>query len=192
MTAGILYLGNTVFKTVTLKDRPDAKGAKVVDKAPIIQAAKLFEVNANELAKVLTRRSVTIRGERSVIPLKLKEAVGARDSMAKAVYGRVFTWLVERINESFGGQRLKMVGILDIFGFEIFDHNSFEQLCINYCNERLQQVRVFVRIVCLAWMVLHMYVCRRLYTYIHTYIRTYIQTCIHTYINTYVHTYVHT
>ena len=70
--------------------------------------------------------------------------MGARNSLAKAVYARLFDWLVQRINScmvapSTGGGELTSIGILDIFGFEIFEKNSFEQLCINYCNEKLQQ-----------------------------------------------------
>ena len=64
-----------------------------------------------------------------------------RDALAKDIYARLFDWIVARINESFttsASQQKNFIGILDIFGFEFFDVNSFEQLCINYANERLQ------------------------------------------------------
>ncbi|GBG31775.1 Myosin-6 [Hondaea fermentalgiana] len=103
-------------------------------------AAELLEIQDAALERVLTRRSITVRGEESVIPLKVRQAVQARDSLAKAIYSRLFDWLVNRINESFGEAEGKFIGILDVFGFEIFEHNSFEQLCINFANERLQQL----------------------------------------------------
>jgi myosin-1 len=67
----------------------------------------------------------------------------ARDALAKAVYERLFSWLVHKLNDSlrpeYSGKKTLM-GILDIYGFEIFESNSFEQFCINYCNEKLQQL----------------------------------------------------
>jgi myosin heavy subunit len=79
------------------------------------------------------------------------EAQATRDAMAKSIYGRLFIWLVQRINQSISSNmqigngavpqkpnNLKFIGLLDIFGFEIFNNNSFEQLCINYANEKLQ------------------------------------------------------
>ena len=57
----------------------------------------------------------------------------------QAVYGKLFDWLVKRVNRAIEGQKGHFIGVLDIFGFEIFENNSFEQLCINFCNEKLQQ-----------------------------------------------------
>ncbi len=68
----------------------------------------------------------------------MDQALYSRDALAKGIYSRLFDWLVGRINkmmEVYGGARGKTIGILDIYGFEIFDQNSFEQLCINYVNE---------------------------------------------------------
>ena len=78
------------------------------------------------------------------IPLTEEEAIESRDAVAKAIYGRMFEWLVKRINECLKAKeedtsRLFTIGILDVFGFEVFDHNSFEQLLINFANECLQQ-----------------------------------------------------
>ena len=75
----------------------------------------------------------------------LDEAKAARDSVAKEAYSRVFDWLVSLINAKLGANiedADTFIGILDIFGFEYFEVNSFEQLCINYCNEKLQQVYI--------------------------------------------------
>uniref|UniRef100_A0AAY4CNH4 Uncharacterized protein n=1 Tax=Denticeps clupeoides TaxID=299321 RepID=A0AAY4CNH4_9TELE len=83
-----------------------------------------------------------------ISPLNLEQALAARDALAKAVYGRMFTWLVEKINQSlafkndmyYSDKSASVIGLLDIYGFEVFQHNSFEQFCINYCNEKLQQL----------------------------------------------------
>uniref|UniRef100_A0A8C9X6Y9 Myosin Ic, paralog b n=1 Tax=Sander lucioperca TaxID=283035 RepID=A0A8C9X6Y9_SANLU len=78
-------------------------------------------------------------------PLNLEQASSARDALSKAVYGRTFTWLVNKINASLtytddSHKNYSVIGLLDIYGFEVFQHNSFEQFCINYCNEKLQQL----------------------------------------------------
>lgn len=73
------------------------------------------------------------------------EAEGLRDSMAKTVYERLFNWIIAKVNKAIGagnhdpGKNFNFIGLLDIFGFEIFEYNCFEQLCINYANEKLQQ-----------------------------------------------------
>ena len=85
-------------------------------------------------------------GARSVIsvPYKVDQACATRDAVCKACYGQLFSWLIEQVNVCLGGnqkssvEKLIAIGVLDIFGFEIFKMNSFEQLCINYCNEKLQ------------------------------------------------------
>ncbi|KFO23731.1 Myosin-Ih [Fukomys damarensis] len=80
-----------------------------------------------------------------VCPLTLELSVYARDAMAKAVYGRTFTWLVNKINSSLVNKdftQKTVIGLLDIYGFEVFDKNGFEQFCINYCNEKLQQLLI--------------------------------------------------
>lgn len=80
--------------------------------------------------------------ETLLINLQVNEASSTRDSIAKLIYKNMFTWIVERVNQSIykeetNTKHSKFIGILDIFGFEIFESNSFEQLCINYANEKL-------------------------------------------------------
>ena len=100
-------------------------------------AARLLGVDSEELASCLTHRTVmNVKAD-----LDVKAAGAARDALAKELYGRLFNWIVIRINSATKDTSTasKTIGILDIFGFEIFQLNSFEQLCINYANERLQQ-----------------------------------------------------
>ena len=106
-----------------------------------------------QLTKSLTMKLQIVGKERIESNLTKIEAQATRDAMAKSIYGRLFNWLVQRINQSISSNmqigngaalpqkanNLKFIGLLDIFGFEIFDNNSFEQLCINYANEKLQQ-----------------------------------------------------
>ena len=75
----------------------------------------------------------------------MEQSLYARDALAKSTYDKMFTWIVERINQSLAHAdstqgRTAVIGLLDIYGFEIFEVNGFEQVCINYCNEKLQQL----------------------------------------------------
>lgn len=93
--------------------------------------------------KALTHRTIDAKGDVVVSPLNREMALYARDALAKAIYDRLFTWLVKRLNKllkSEDSRKNSVMGILDIYGFEIFERNSFEQLCINFCNEKLQQL----------------------------------------------------
>ena len=73
------------------------------------------------------------------IPRDAKQAAGQRDAMAKSIYGQIFLWLIVEVNKTlYHGDGSSHIGLLDIFGFEVFDLNSFEQLCINFANEKLQ------------------------------------------------------
>lgn len=104
---------------------------------------QLLGCDAQVLAQALTHRTIIAQGQTVVSPLNREMAIFARDALAKAVYDRLFTWLVNRINNSLQPQherKTTVMGILDIYGFEIFQKNSFEQFCINFCNEKLQQL----------------------------------------------------
>jgi myosin I len=141
MLAAILWLGNVTF------GEDDQGNAKITDQSVVDFVAYLLEVEASHVNKALTERVVeTSRGGRrgSVyeVPLNPAQATSVRDALAKAIYFNMFDWIVSRVNVSLkalGGMAYS-VGILDIYGFEIFERNSFEQLCINYVNEKLQQI----------------------------------------------------
>jgi myosin-1 len=93
----------------------------------------------------LTQHIVETSKEVILTPFSESDSVYARDGLCKAIYERLFIWLVNRINDKIKpkskGKR-KAIGVLDIYGFEVFESNSFEQFMINYCNEKLQQLFV--------------------------------------------------
>ncbi|KAI9698497.1 MAG: class II myosin [Candelina mexicana] len=141
MLAAILWLGNIQF----IEDKDG--NAAITDQSVVEFLAYLLEVEPSHVNKALVIRIVeTSRGGRrgSVyeVPLNPTQAIAVRDALAKAIYTNLFDWIVERVNASLRarGVMANSVGILDIYGFEIFDKNSFEQLCINYVNEKLQQI----------------------------------------------------
>ncbi|KAG5277482.1 hypothetical protein AALO_G00118120 [Alosa alosa] len=113
-------------------------------------SAKLLEVDTDSLDASLTRRTFSTNRERVSKPLSSEQARDTRDAFVKAIYTKMFLWLFEKINVAIHkaptqgmGTGYQSIGLLDIFGFENFVTNSFEQLCINFANEQLQQF--FVR-----------------------------------------------
>ncbi|XP_062843469.1 unconventional myosin-X [Trichomycterus rosablanca] len=132
LLAGILHLGNIEFAT--------AGGAQVSSKTALSSAAELLGLDCTQLAEVLTHRSMILRGEEISTPLTIEQAVDSRDSMAMALYSQCFTWIIHKLNKRIhGSDNFKSIGILDIFGFENFEVNRFEQFNINYANEKLQE-----------------------------------------------------
>jgi myosin heavy subunit len=108
----------------------------------ITAVKNLMKVDEKVLQKGLVTTVLRIRGQGGTEkPMDVAGAIDSRDSLAKFIYGRLFDWIVQRVNKSMGTapKGCNYIGILDIFGFEIFKKNSFEQLCINYTNEMLQQ-----------------------------------------------------
>ncbi|EEH07144.1 myosin [Histoplasma capsulatum G186AR] len=139
--SAILWLGNMQF----IED--DSSNVSITDQSVVDFVAYLLEVDAAAVNKALTLRIMeTARGGRrgSVyeVPLNVVQATAVRDALAKALYFNMFDWIVQRVNASLAarGSVENSIGILDIYGFEIFEKNSFEQLCINYVNEKLQQI----------------------------------------------------
>lgn len=141
MLAVILWLGNVVFA-----ENEDGHAA-ISDPDVVNFIAYLTQVEYEALNRALTVRIMeTQRGGRrgSVyeVPLNVNQASAVRDALAKSIYERLFEWIVTRVNLSLQarGSVQYTIGVLDIYGFEIFEHNNFEQLCINYVNEKLQQI----------------------------------------------------
>lgn len=134
--ASVIHLGNVSFQPEV---RDNVEVAAVQAKTQLSIVAGLLGVNAVDLAEQLVTKSQITRGERIISPLSVTQALDTRDALSKALYSSMFSWLVDRVN-SIVDKKIKShsIGILDIFGFEDFKANSFEQLCINYANENLQ------------------------------------------------------
>ncbi|KJH49236.1 myosin head [Dictyocaulus viviparus] len=137
---GILLLGNIGFKGDG--DNCDISPKNVFE---IEQLCRAFGIDEVQLRLWLTTREIRAAGETVRKKLELNEAIRSRDALAKLIYAQVFSWLVERCNDALTEKetrscgRLNFIGVLDIYGFETFAVNSFEQFCINYANEKLQQ-----------------------------------------------------
>ncbi|KAL2357728.1 myosin-5 [Cryomyces antarcticus] len=141
MLAAILWLGNVTFS------EDDHGNAAIQDQSVVDFVAYLLEVDSAHVNKALRIRIMETsrggrRGSMYEVPLNPAQAGSVRDALAKAIYNNMFDWIVQRVNASLKarGTPAHSVGILDIYGFEIFERNSFEQLCINYVNEKLQQI----------------------------------------------------
>uniref|UniRef100_A0A667XD25 Unconventional myosin-VI n=1 Tax=Myripristis murdjan TaxID=586833 RepID=A0A667XD25_9TELE len=143
VVAGVLHLGNIDFEETgsssggcTLKNQSSQT---------LAYCANLLGLDQDDLQVSLTTRVMltTAGGAKGTVikvPLKVEQANNARDALAKAVYSRLFDHVVKRVNQCFPFETSSnFIGVLDIAGFEYFEHNSFEQFCINYCNEKLQQ-----------------------------------------------------
>lgn len=166
LVASLLHLGDVAFEFDAGNDGGGSK-MSASSEPELAHAARLARLPLESLLNALTSRTVKTHGEEYVVRLVPDDAASARDAVAKALYGRLFEWLVERINagvstttagnpaaaattsrfnnnhQSNNGAKSSSssasIGVLDIFGFECFAVNSFEQLCINYTNETLQQ-----------------------------------------------------
>ncbi|XP_052405097.1 unconventional myosin-IXb isoform X2 [Carassius gibelio] len=138
--SAILYLGN-----VTYEPEDDGEGLKVGPDFVLSAISDLLKVKVELLVEALTTRKAMTANDTLILPYSLSEAITARDSMAKSLYSALFDWIVLRINHALLNKRdleesvpFLSIGVLDIFGFEDFKTNSFEQFCINYANEQLQ------------------------------------------------------
>ncbi|MFH4980190.1 hypothetical protein AB6A40_006899, partial [Gnathostoma spinigerum] len=142
--AGLLYLGNISF------EQNDHELAYIEEAQPGIVhllCQKIFCINESEFRSWLIQREIRTSREIVRTPYNAFEAAVSRDALAKKIYALLFTWIVEQVNAALGQHSLngktksksRFIGVLDIYGFETFEINSFEQFCINYANEKLQQ-----------------------------------------------------
>ncbi|GAB1606978.1 unconventional myosin-VI-like isoform X2 [Argonauta hians] len=144
LIAAVLHLGNIEFE----ENHDDSKGGCKItptSDAPLNMSAALLSLDKGELREALVSRVMVptkggMKGTAIKVPLKVYEASNARDALAKALYSKLFDYIVNRVNQAIPfSSSCNYIGILDIAGFEYFQVNSFEQFCINYCNEKLQQ-----------------------------------------------------
>uniref|UniRef100_A0A0D3F667 Myosin motor domain-containing protein n=1 Tax=Oryza barthii TaxID=65489 RepID=A0A0D3F667_9ORYZ len=139
VVAAILHLGNVEFVEGSEADSSVPKDDK--SKFHLRTASELFMCDEKALEESLCKRVIATRGESIVKNLDARAAALSRDALARIVYSRLFDWLVNKINTSIGQDPSSklLIGVLDIYGFESFKTNSFEQFCINLTNEKLQQ-----------------------------------------------------
>ncbi|MED6221447.1 hypothetical protein PIB30_054772 [Stylosanthes scabra] len=137
--AAILHLGNIEFSPGKEHDSSAVTDDK--SRFHMQMAAELFMCDVELLLATLCTRSIQTREGNIIKALDCNAAVAGRDALAKTVYASLFDWLVDKINRSVGQDRNSQIqiGVLDIYGFECFKDNSFEQFCINFANEKLQQ-----------------------------------------------------
>lgn len=107
----------------------------------LLTISELLGTDAKAMRKWLCHRKIVSMREVFLKPMNVEQAIGARDALAKHIYAELFNWIVAGINNSLQSQNKPQcfIGVLDIYGFETFEINSFEQFCINYANEKLQQ-----------------------------------------------------
>ncbi|XP_044055837.1 unconventional myosin-IXb isoform X2 [Siniperca chuatsi] len=140
--SAILYLGNVTYRR---KSTGRDEGLDVGPPEVLATLSDLLKVKEELLVEALTKRKTVTVNDKLILPYSHSEAITARDSMAKSLYSALFDWIVLRINHALLNKKdmeesvpCLSIGVLDIFGFEDFETNSFEQFCINYANEQLQ------------------------------------------------------
>ncbi|XP_040484164.1 myosin-2 isoform X1 [Ursus maritimus] len=136
LTGAVMHYGNMKFKQKQREEQAEPDGTEVADKAAYLQS-----LNSADLLKALCYPRVKVGNEFVTKGQTVEQVYNAVGALAKAVYEKMFLWMVTRINQQLDTKqpRQYFIGVLDIAGFEIFDFNSFEQLCINFTNEKLQQ-----------------------------------------------------
>ncbi|NWR40445.1 MYSS protein, partial [Tachuris rubrigastra] len=136
LTGAVMHYGNLKFKQKQREEQAEPDGTEVADKA-----AYLMGLNSAEFLKALCYPRVKVGNEYVTKGQNVTQVNNSVGALAKAVFEKMFLWMVVRINQQLDTKqpRQYFIGVLDIAGFEIFDFNSFEQLCINFTNEKLQQ-----------------------------------------------------
>ncbi|KAG7386551.1 hypothetical protein PHYPSEUDO_015561 [Phytophthora pseudosyringae] len=142
IVAAILHLSRLQFEPMSGNDDASQLTGTPENQHASELVSQLLEFDDNQLHTALCTREMTAVMETYEVPLNVSQAEGARTALGVALYSHMFSWLIHRVNMSTSAPHADVahkICILDIFGFEIFEKNSFEQLCINYANEKLQQ-----------------------------------------------------
>ncbi|XP_032415618.1 unconventional myosin-Va isoform X2 [Xiphophorus hellerii] len=134
--AAILHLGN-----VEIKDRDSDSSLIAPNNRHLTAFCELVGVTYQDMSQWLCHRKLKTATETYIKPLPRLQATNARDALSKHIYAKLFNWIVEHVNKALvtNIKQHSFIGVLDIYGFETFEINSFEQFCINYANEKLQQ-----------------------------------------------------
>ncbi|XP_003969614.1 unconventional myosin-Va isoform X4 [Takifugu rubripes] len=134
--AAILHLGN-----VEIKDKDSDSSIIAPNNVHLTAFCNLVGVTYQDMSHWLCHRKLKTATETYIKPLPRLQATNARDALSKHIYAKLFNWIVEHVNKALitNVKQHSFIGVLDIYGFETFEINSFEQFCINYANEKLQQ-----------------------------------------------------
>ncbi|NWY99268.1 MYO6 protein, partial [Loxia curvirostra] len=143
VVAGVLHLGNIDFEEAGSTSggcTPRARSQAALERCAALLGLDEDDLRGSLTSRVMLTTAGGAKGTVIKVPLKVEQANNARDALAKTVYSHLFDHVVKRVNQCFPFETSSFfIGVLDIAGFEYFEHNSFEQFCINYCNEKLQQ-----------------------------------------------------
>ena len=136
VTAAVLHIGNIVFQ-----EGGDGGASITADTTNTMNGvAAMLGLSPDQVKSALCFTTISVGGTETKKGKNVKDADFGRDALAKAIYSKLFDWIVRRVNKCFPFDKSEnFIGVLDIAGFEYFQVNSFEQFCINYCNEKLQQ-----------------------------------------------------
>ncbi|XP_076241544.1 dilute class unconventional myosin isoform X2 [Calliopsis andreniformis] len=143
--AAIMHLGNVTIGNSEVQNSSKEADTEASYISPsdrhLLVISELLGTDVNAMRKWLCHRKIVSMREVFLKPMNVEQAIGARDALAKHIYAELFNWIVTGINNSLQSQNKPQcfIGVLDIYGFETFEINSFEQFCINYANEKLQQ-----------------------------------------------------
>uniref|UniRef100_A0AAR2JVK7 Unconventional myosin-Va n=1 Tax=Pygocentrus nattereri TaxID=42514 RepID=A0AAR2JVK7_PYGNA len=134
--AAILHLGN-----VDVKDRDADSSIIPPNNSHLMVFCELMGVAYQDMSHWLCHKKLKTAAETYIKPIPKLQAINARDALAKHIYAKLFNWIVDHVNKALHStvKQHSFIGVLDIYGFETFEINSFEQFCINYANEKLQQ-----------------------------------------------------
>ncbi|KAG9341162.1 hypothetical protein JZ751_019601 [Albula glossodonta] len=134
--AAILHLGN-----VEVKDRDSDSSSIPPNNSHLTIFCELMGVTYQDMSHWLCHKKLKTASETYIKPIPKVQAINARDALAKHIYAKLFNWIVDHVNKALHStiKQHSFIGVLDIYGFETFEINSFEQFCINYANEKLQQ-----------------------------------------------------
>lgn len=139
LLASILHLGNLKFKS---GKSPHSESSEVADSNLTEKISKQLGINKFDMSEALTKKTIFAHGDRVIQTLSKEQATESKNAFVKGIYGQLFIFIVDKINLTVSENKRNgraTIGLLDIFGFENFVYNSFEQICINYTNEHLQQ-----------------------------------------------------
>ena len=138
--AALLHLGNIKYKGTS---ENNMEATSIPDQNNVDRVAAILGITKSSFVKALTSKTIYIQNESVTSTINSDQAKDVRDAFCKGIYGKLFLFIVRMVNKAIYKTEVKTaksaIGVLDIFGFENFTFNSFEQFCINYANENLQQ-----------------------------------------------------